>query len=107
MAAPRQDHRTSSTLLVGRADDPAERAADDFADDIVASLHDRPTPLFRSSVPGTDPLGGVPVGDDLDAGIDAARQGGAPVPTRIRHAVARNGGDVEQVRIPRARPPGR
>jgi len=99
VVARRPAAAVSSPLLVGRADEPAEREADGFADAVVASLYTRPSPLFRSAAPGADPLGGMPVGDDLHAGIDAASHGGAAVPTRIRRAVAGNGSDVSDVRI--------
>jgi hypothetical protein len=70
--------RVSPSLLVGRADDPAERQADAMADAALASLAGSGQPhsgvVSRSAAAG-DQLGGLAVAAPVQREIDTARGG--------------------------------
>lgn len=111
--APDVERRTSGApvarrLLVGRADDPAEREADDFAAGLIADLHRRPITVRRAAHSSSaDPLGGTAVDAGVQTRISAARRGGAALPAPMRSAVeARTGADLGAVRVHSSREAG-
>jgi hypothetical protein len=94
-------------LAVGRADDPAERQADQVAEQVLRSLHDpsslqpsSPQTVRRSSPSGADPLGGLVVDAEAESAIAGARSTGASVASDVREAVeGATGADLRGVRV--------
>lgn len=93
-------------LTVGRADDPAERNADDIAaaamQAISGGMVTAPgeADVQRRNAPVSDDLGGTAVDGEVSSGIESARGAGAGVPTALRHAVESvAGGDLSGVRV--------
>ena len=88
-----------SSLRVGRANDPAEREADDFAAQLIGDLQARPAFIRRSTTTMADPLGGSLVDRSVESRIRSPR-GGRALPTDIRRAVEdQSGRDLGRVRL--------
>jgi hypothetical protein len=100
-------------LEVGTTDDPAERAADLVAAQLMAGIDpaggstaggavdDAEAPVARrSGGGGADPLGGMPVAAELEDAIESARGGGSAVPADLRRSFQPGlGVDLGQVRL--------
>ena len=93
----------SPSLLVGRADDPAERQADAMADAALASLAGAGQPhsgvVSRSPAAG-DQLGGLAVAAPVQREIDTARGGGSALGQReVSMFSGAYGVDLSPVRV--------
>lgn len=88
-------------MTVGRADDPAERLADQMADGAVADLRrfeSAPADVRRAAT--TDPLGGTEVDGDIQRQIDSKRGSGSSLRQRESdHFSDAYGKDLSGVRI--------
>ena len=103
-------------LVVGAADDPAEREADEMAAAVLADIRrgggetppddddeeaGHPTGAVRRlGGGGDDPLGGLPVSDAVARDIDSARGTGTALPEKLRRDLEpRFGADFSDVRV--------
>ena len=99
-------------LTVGHANDPLEHEADRVADAALGALRGGgpaaeaddlgggPAPVRRQGPSGADPLGGLPVDGEVEAGIQSARGGGRPVSRDVADAVGQaSGADLSGVRV--------
>lgn len=97
-AVDRAVHSATSTMLVGRADDPYEAAADRAAQEVQRRLS--AGPLRRSSHhAGSDPLGGQAVSSDTEAQIRSSSGRPMEAPVRGQLELAFGGVDFGSVRI--------
>ena len=102
-ALPAAALMVSPSLLVGRADDPAERQADAMADAALASLAGAGQPhsgvVSRSPAAG-DQLGGLAVAAPVQREIDTARGGGSALGQReVSMFSGAYGVDLSPVRV--------
>jgi hypothetical protein len=102
-ALPAAALMVSPSLLVGRADDPAERQADAMADAALASLAGAGQPhsgvVSRSAAAG-DQLGGLAVAAPVQREIDTARGGGSALGQReVSMFSGAYGVDLSPVRV--------
>lgn len=89
-------------LMVGKADDPAERDADVRAGHVIAAMNANGLALAQrtdSDHGGSDPLGGVEVSADLESEIDKHRGGGTSVPSDVRRAFGPEASALDDVRV--------
>ena len=100
--APQQEAPVRRSLTVGRADDPAERQADQMADAAMSALgtFDDHTSDVRRASADMDPLGGTEVDAEVQRRIDATRGGGSPLGEREAGAFSSAYGvDLSGVRV--------
>lgn len=100
--APQQEAPVRRSLTVGRADDPAERQADQMADAAMSALgtFDDHTSDVRRASADMDPLGGTEVDAEVQRRIDATRGSGAPLGEREAGAFSSAYGvDLSGVRV--------
>jgi Domain of unknown function (DUF4157) len=107
------DRGIQTKLVVGPADDPAERQADRVAEAVLRSLvgddgagggsaPEEGARISRKTLGSTDPLGGTDVDADNEAAIAAARSGGSPLDPGVRARMEMAfGSDFGAVRIHR------
>ena len=91
-------------LIVGKADDPAEREADLRAGHVIAALSGRQDPTTARRSPdtpgGPDPLGGLDVNSELESEIDHKRRGsGQKIPSEVQRAFGADSGALDGVRV--------
>jgi hypothetical protein len=83
-------------LVVGAADDPAEREADAIAARVLGGSGGGEPPPRGAN----DPLGGLEVGPDVSRDIERARGGGSPLPGSLRRELEPGfGTDFSNVRV--------
>ena len=100
--------RVQRRLLVGAADDPAEREADQIADRVIAAMRSgTPTPTAAvTAAPGTriarraTGADGFEVDHDTHRAIQSARGGGQALPSKIRRSMeGAFGADFSDIRL--------
>ena len=89
--------RRSAALVVGAANDPYEQEADRVAAEVVGRLSSAGT-LRRASSTAADPLGGMPVGDDIERDIAGSTGQALPADARSKMESA-FGADFGAVRV--------
>ncbi len=87
LKAPRQDRLiVQPKLVVGRADDHAEREADQLADRVLAGVGVHGG-VQRQTSSSADPLGGLAVDADIEARINRQRGGGSALDRTTRSSL--------------------
>ena len=100
LKAPREERLVvQPKLLVGRADDHAEREADRLAEQVLANVGARAGVQRRASS-SADPLGGLAVDADIEARINRQRGGGSALDPGTRASLEPAfGHDFSDVRV--------
>jgi hypothetical protein len=89
-------------LMVGKANDPAEQAADVRAGHVIAAMKGQaPGTAQRASEShsGPDPLGGLDVSSDVEAEIDNRRGSGKQIPSDVQRAFGADAPALDGVRV--------
>lgn len=109
-AGRRQEAGPGDGVLVGKADDPAEREAETVARQVVQILRSggqqvapvtgAATGVARSTEGGADPLGGTHVGGGVKDVLERRKGGGAALPDAVAQSMgAAFGQDFNDVRV--------